>query len=527
MEELQTTNDSLALPSDDLLIYNKLADTIRVNGTRGLKSREEMKKLNMTAAQLAYCVSYWSSNGEGPASGARIMLMDDLCKLMSRSPEAVFLDEICFDDEYIAETFAKVMHRQKHRGDSYTHSVTAADIFSLAARSTRASLPNALPLSELSLFSGRDDETASLRAAAARHTPVYTENGICVAERDVPCRAVKRDSVAVIYCTGESQAERLRDFLTGTYAKTAEVEISLCPTDLLLASLVTSLDEIHISTGKLPKPTLGRYASAYAGYSDLPYLELANAFLTDGVFGPIVLTVNGDKRAVASVCRCARRKKLSVFEDIKLKQKKKKAIAINNLSFSSRLLTPLMTSVSASPLRTAIPRHDPSLLRGSDVIPTASQIFERTKRGITDRVFAASVDLKSSPLPFHSGVYALVAPLIAAAKSGINLKNGELSLSIKASLCFDKDSSACSMAALLGLYRAETELPIPSDTDLHLEVNSSGVCTVTVSLLSSSRVTAELELSAPTVSDFLIGHADRNALPDFEMLRKLISGEDN
>lgn len=527
MEDLQTTSNLTSLPSDDLLVYNKLADFIKINGTRSLRGREEMKALHMTAAQLAYCFAYWSSAGEGPVSGARIMMMDDLCKLLSRSPDAVFLDELCLDDEYIANTFAELIHRKKCRDEDYAHSVTAADIFYLAAMEAKGSLPNAIPMSELSVFSGEDDESAALRASAARHTPVYTKNGICIAERDVPCEATKYNSVAVIYCTDENCTERLTEFLIAAQPTTEKVEIALCRTELLITSLVQSHNEIHISTGKLPKLTAGRYTSAYADYRDLPCLELANAFFTDLVFGPLVLTVKGDRRAVAAACRRARLKNLSVFEDIKLKQKNRKDIPINQLSFSSRLLTPLMTTISASPLKTAIPRHDPSKIREANVIPLASQIYERTKRGITDRVFTASVDLKASPLPFHSGIYTLIAPIMAAAASGINLKNGELAISVKASLCFDGDSSAASTAALLGLYRAETELPIPSAPKLLLDINQTGVCSLTVSIIASARATASLELSSPSVSDFLIEHADENALPDFKMLRKLISGENN
>ena len=523
MDELHTP----PTPSDDLLLYNRLADTIRFYGNQVLRSNEDAKRIYMSLAQLTYCISYYSSSNSKPMSGSQIMFCDDFCRIMSGSPRAVFPEELLLNDEYIADTFAEVMYRHKIASKSYSHGVTAADIFNLSANEIKKTLSPCLSASELSVFGGSDDSEACLHAASAYHLPIQTENGRCIAEKLLSPNFGSATAVAIVYCNAEDGEKRLCDLLTGSAATASRVSVTPSATTEILAELISRHDEIHISTGKLPKTESGRYSPAYANIADVPYLELANAFLTDSVFGHRVLIVSGEKRRVRSFCQRARRQKLSVFEDIKLKQRKKKKAAINDLTVSARLIIPLMTSVSNNPVKAIIPDHDTSRMGEENVIPTASMIYERARLGVKDSVYSATLSVKDSPLPYHSGIYAIVAPLLEAALGGVNLSIGELSMSINASLCFEGGSAGHSIAALLGLYRAQVELPLPSVTDLHIDTNSEGVCQLTVSVHSASVKQATLELANGSVKDFLLENADKNGLPDFEMIRKLVSGDIN
>ena len=170
-------------------------------------------------------------------------------------------------------------------------------------------------------------------------------------------------------------------------------------------------------------------------------------------------------------------------------------------------------------LRVKIPDHDILSHPVSDVIPEAECIYENG----TDHVYSATSEI-SADLPFHSALYTLLSPLLAASERGVNRKNGELSISARISLSFsDESSSAISIAALLGVCKVQTALSLPLE-NVHLELVEGEKAGITATAHSFSDSPAELDLSAENAKSFLLKIANADGIPDFDILERLISG---
>ena len=277
---------------------------------------------------------------------------------------------------------------------------------------------------------------------------------------------------------------------------------------------------MNVST--LPMPQSGTFAAHELINNESVTVRFASAFLTEEVFGERVLVIHGNQIAAKLLCTAAKKCGLSYFDGIRADINPKKVSKVTSSSTVLKLngtLFGILEELSGN-IQIKLPDHKTEGVSAAELIPPSVNLA----RSDTDCVFSARLSPTDSPLPYHSGVYGVLSPLISAASRGVNRKNGEISLSVSASLSFnDEKSIGRSLAFILGLYRAQIELSIPLVGSC-IEFTDGTSSEVTISVHGFSESPASLTLPSESVEGFLCGTADGDLLPNFGIIRELIDG---
>lgn len=519
MEEINTS----PLPEEekvikDLAFYRRVVNSIATVGVNNVYGFEH---LSMSRNQLNYCHSYYLNTYRRVIFAEELMFIDGYCELLRSSPRSIAVDELLLNDGYIAQAYADLMSRRRALVPDYNTHPTVAELLDVTAESVKLKMSPVFRYSELDVFSSDSDRSASLKCLAGGCEPLVCRNGVCVGRKLATKEPRGRHCVAVIYANADSRDDAYAEFLSSNTAMLSSAVIELCKTEDIFARLVDRYDGFSVNTSTLPLPKEGRYANQVLQYNEIFLIELAGAFLTRELFGESAILVSGDKKTVKKLCKLASGLGLSHFNGIQSNEKLKKASSDSSTPVVVKIRSSLYRIIAEldNNRRVKIPDHDITSHLISDVIPEAECIYESG----TDHVYSATNEI-SDALPFHSAIYTLLSPLLAAAERGVNLKNGELSLSARISLSFsDESSSANSIAALLGICKVQTALSIPLE-NTHLELTESEKTGITATVHAFSDSPAALDLSAENAKGFLLSIANPDGIPDFDTLERLISG---
>ena len=172
-----------------------------------------------------------------------------------------------------------------------------------------------------------------------------------------------------------------------------------------------------------------------------------------------------------------------------------------------------------------LPDHDPQTVTAEELIPDAKEIFSNGN----DTFFSSSVSLSSAKLPFHNGFYSTVTPTLYALSQRKDAGVGQLSVSIKASLCFNnKKDAGFSLSALLGLYCAVRRFSIPI-TNLNLSFTEGENAELTVTAHDFSEKRIQDPNNYVDVKQILaesIGICEQKLLKDIDFIEKFYSKDD-
>ena len=438
----------------------------------------DLSPLRMNAHQIEFSRSFIGRKYSRAMMPAELMLIDGYCGSISRSPHSVAMNELLLNDEFIAATYAALMRERHSRHPNSELHPTVKELADLIAAASRSGEANRFPYSELAAFSSFSDDRARLSCLASGCLPICTDDGVCIGKRLTVRQNDSSVSTAVIFAAVGQRPDDLRLFLESPKFVAARVFAEFCPTEDIFARLVDRYDEFHIDTLSLPIPRGRQYGGQPYFGNEVFAAEICEAFFTDTLFGDFAILIHGGHSAVRRLCDLAATLNLSSFNGIycprRSQSSAKKPLPPHVVGIDSRLFRFLPEPCDN--ISVTIPDHRTEETTLSEVMP-----LPRVIRQEGYDLFVTAKGSVSPSLPFHSGYYALLAPA-AVALSHRNSGDGQLSVSVRLSLCFgDKESAGLSLSVLLGVYRAAMELSLPI-TDYCLELTDKDGLGVTATL---------------------------------------------
>ena len=422
--------------------------------------------------------------GRAP-SESELDFLDKFIKSRERLASAHSATSVSTNDVEVAKTLKDLMEKRARLYPDYSRPCTFEEAFLMSGEVTSVGKTQRFSMANHKLFSAESDLLAKLNALLNGFAPKACQSGICVAENQYlpikakEIRSSKRYAVTIAYSANE-------DGLLSFAKKISTSKYSL---------------NRFVSNGSEVFCKICEYSRSLTIDADvLPSFD-----------GYAVVVFSKPKKA-KKIISLAKKCNIEVCSAIKIsKDNRLKVIKEEKEAFSFRSLI-LRGAMGASSKDIKI----------TDQFPTketlsAEKICELPESN--ERVYMTNV-LLNDELSFSQSMSAIISPLVAAAYDGLNTLNSEFSLSINASLPEESDRA---FAALLGLYRAASELGITIESP-HLSITkSSGTLAVALRVHSfKEKNLFSTPLSQDELIKMLVGE---KLVPDFETLRSIINGK--
>ena len=521
-------SDDVSETTPSLSFYRTLEGDLALLSGQQIRNVCGVDKLWMSLAQLSYCCSFCKEIFHRPITAGELMFIDGFCKLLKCSLDSVAPEELLLNEDYIAQTYADIMGKRARLFPEYSEHLSFSDIFSFANILISKENSKGLPFSESRLFSAKNDLEAKLKCLTGGFIPEFEGERVCMGQRvSIEKSVSSKDHCAIIYLSSDRQKEALTEFISSYRGNAGISQITVCRGSEIFSLLVKTYSFFSINTATLPSPKEGIYAEQPSSISEMMFLDAANAFLSDELFGETALVIFGKRTAIRSLCRKAVNAKLPYFNGIQSERNHAKNRKLPKNTSTMKIDSSLFRTLSeiSNNICVKIPTHDLSGVNANGLLPTVEHVYSKVCGKNREDLYTVKLDLSDSALPFHAALLAATMLVITAASNGTNLRNGEYAFSFGADLSFDTQiSSGKALAAILALYRVQTELCI-KDENSYLSYSDNGSFELTLSLRTLTNAPASVSFGDGSIAEFLSKILSEELIPNFEILRKLISGD--
>ena len=434
-----------------------------------------------------------------------------------KSPASLLPQELLVQDAVIAESYADAMKKYAFLTPDYQTPCSMERLFALAGEAVRLEAAPLYSDDAVSVFSAATDDAALADCYAGGLTPLSVNAGQCIGmgeESPFPDAKQKVPMTVAILSPGAAGAEPLGVLLSNAALRKRIVSYSCAPIDQLLPFLIRSrIPGLSVDLSQCPR----LHPSAPMSAEEYRFHLLRRTFLTSEVFGGNVLAVLIANKHLPFLRKLSRGHGFNVCTALRIQKEDLFTLKENGRPCQMLRLS-LLRALTASGHRSiAIPSHTLPAPALSVEKQPAEWLFGHSASPKYACLYRVSVNPFSGAAPFYTALQAVTAAVTAALKDGFHAKNARLCLSIRAELPSDTPKNiGASMATVLGLYRAQTELSL-SDEHSSLSMGAAGTEPVlTVSLWSAGRPDKATAIQAQA-----LGFTDDPAtgLPDFAQIR--------
>jgi len=498
-----------------LMLFNKLS---LLSNNFFDKSPTQMAReasgLALSPSMLAICRSFFGNN---PISEKELYILEAYANAIKSSPAHYSVSSLLVNEPYIAETYGDMMKKYAALYPEYDRPCNVEKMLSLGGEAVCAGLPRRFSSTDIRVSSGKNGAASKIKRYLAGLDDIEVLDGLTVCRRvDAFKFREKTESsmkAAIIYAP--QNEDRLLDFCKSIKCFKPFKITAGAPYEIFLDALY-SFNGIQIIADIIPAP---------ARAMNLPPeyrapISVSDAFFTDKTFGECVIFAVGRTKKIQKLVAEAEKQGLQTSLALQPQNIRLFSVTMPHcpvLKFKSDLLKMMYHAAGES---ATVPKHSPELLPKKSY--GTAKVYESPRK--TDAVYSVSLDLSDSPAPFNETLLAATELIVSAVMDGYLMKNGTSALSVSESLPLSSpEGFGHSLSAILGIYRAVTELGIPME-DVSVEASEEAP-KVTLSLRAFSPKGVE----APTVkipaNSLIYGTLDENFLPNFEILSKYCRGE--
>ena len=318
--------------------------------------------------------------------------------------------------------------------------------------------------------------------------------------------------MAIVYSNDGS--EKLFEFARRASSKRGAVYLNVEKVEDIFNTIRTLSRGLKINADALPciDPV---YENDDAPEDD-PFINISKDLFEDKIFGKHAILIVGKRWFVRPFTALAKQLGLGVCSAITITKAPVFSIKSGKSTLSEMRAGIFDAIDSCTRIKT----------RTSDE-KTSDLLLPKVEKKNCDSSRDESVYFASSPLSsdsFRSALTAVSAPIIYAAMDGYSTRNSALSIAV--SLVGDMgtpDSSSQLFSAVLGVYRAVTELGLPSDAfSVSLEKGQPRITAALHSAPFSKKANISSSLTVDEMLSLLFPVGDE---PKFEVIRDLSNGE--
>ena len=476
------------------------------------KSRSELKAestgLDLSVSMLSLCQSFYRKKA---MSGKELFVLEYIIRNAKRIPTRLTISQLLVNEEYIAQTYRDMMLKYSALAPNYRTPCSISDLMSLASRALRFGHARSYSPSNIVLTSGKSDEASRINDIILGRSSIKAENGFSVCERTDGIKVSQKHpnscSVAIIYNTGDDG--KLEEFFKDRKNLNGTSVAFACEPEMIFDKLIDKFSGIEINADDIPFLDV---------LPQLPFesrvtVNTSLAMFTDRLFGKTAVVLAAKKSKLKKIVKRAKQQGLSVCSAInptraralKIVSKKQEVLKFD-LDFIRGLCNNFVCHAK-------IPHHDPMLCKFTGGV---KRIFENNENA----VYSIETDLSCAP--YHQALYSATSLILSAALDGYDLTKGEMVLSVNAVLPMSSDEDiGQSVAAIAGLYRAESELCVSEENSC---ISVGDESKLTLSLRAYSNKRNKLEENDTLGSEILLATLEENYIPDFKKIREFIFG---
>ena len=438
-------------------------------------------------------------------------MLNYIAASLKRSPANCSIGSLLVNEPYIAETYKDMMSKRSVLDADYKVPCNIERLLSLGTDAVSYGTPRSYSPTDLSLFSGNDSVAKRLNCAFKGYFPAEDSTSVYL-RQDMPKRSsikMRACQTAIIYTRDTEKAETLENFFKLPASTYGVVDAFACHSEKLFERLLATNTAFTINADALPEVNI--LPNMPKEYRAL--IKASLAFFDRVVFGNTAVVITATAPRLGKICELANAEGLSICRAVSFKGAKNVTVTAQGKAVSTLGVT-LLSSIRDMIVHSAqIPWHSPDKLNKETAIEA---VYEDAKG--ENAVYRTTINISSSPAPYHDALYAAAGLILRAVADGFDLKDGNMRFSVCASLSLgDPKSIGKAVAAILGLYRVETEFCLAEENSA-VEY-SEEESTITLHLRAHSTQRRKKSNDYSSIDPILFSELDENGLPSFEDLR--------
>ena len=509
-------SEEIILSPRERRILNLLADINKLAVNFASKTRSELAHdavgTDISTSTLSIAQAFSKST---PLTDKDLFLLRDISRAIKSNPALRSIVSLSVNEEYIAETYRDMMSKRAVIEPDYKIPCNISRLLSLGSEA--CSFCTSRSYSPCNAFVFPEKDSAAKRINAALNGYFPTESDSVYIKKDEPTRKKRRISscgAVIIYTREVEKISELEDFFSKSDATNGVTDAFSCAPEEIFTRILKYGAGVSLNADLLPNVNI---------LKDLPseyraLIKTSLAFFDKVIFGNTATVIIAKKSKLDKISALAKARGLSVCHAISFKSQNDVSVMANGKPAAKLGISMINAMRDMVGHSAEIVSHDPSKLQRSLSI---EKIFE-DKNG-NCAVYKTTFNVSRSSAPYHEAVYAALGLVAKATADGFLLNSSEFSFSANASLSLtDAKSTGSAVAAILGLYRTETELMIPNVNSSIERSNNDSKMTVYLKSHSIKRSDALNEITS--IEPLIFSDLDENCLPDLENLKKFFCG---
>ena len=499
----------------DILTARKIAEELYTASTDRLR---EFSKTPGIFLSLPALIGLQRLQGCRISAG-ELLVLNGLARSFSSSPESYAAGSVISSDRHIADTLADMMSKYAFLYPDYSAPCTAQKAFEIGGEAVAYGKVKSFSMSDTALFSSSSDELAKLEAALGGFDPKYCQNGICMGEnlyihKEKHLRLGKSYSVSFAFLKENADFDNLLSFAGDVSAENSVVSAFASKRSDLLGLFCDRSKRFLIMAEGIPgDPFINEDPELTE--SEKIFISTLKFFFENDPNGYAIAIISKPRSSSKTRLEAlAEKHGIEIFHPIEITKFPRISVLSKGKTVSSLPSSVLRTISKSEALKVEIPSQSTSTS-----LPEVN-IYEHNQG--EERLYTACVPL-SDGTSFADIINAVALTIIEAAYKGYNTKNSEISIAINAKIFMSSESVGSSYAAILGVYRAITEMGLSVDSSSLSLTNIDPSVSVALKVRAFKEPVSTKSRFSP--HELLISLTNDIGIPDFSDLLALINGQ--
>ncbi len=503
----------------DILTARKIADELFDASNGRIKEISTMPEVSLSVSSLSGIQGFINSYAKSKIGAEEILLLNGLASALASSLKYYAAGGITTNEKHVADTIADMMAKYAFLYPDYSAPCTVEQVLKICGEAISYGKTRSFSMGEHSLLSSRSDELSALNAILKGLDVKHCKNGICIAtdrysRKSKGFRNGKRYSVSFAYLKEGASFDNLIAFANDIALSKNTVSAFAANENELFLGLCERSKKLSLIAEKIPVATFIDEASDFTESEKIFYSISEFLFNRNPQKCAIAIISKPKKSSQKRLNALALKHGIEVYHPIEITKEPRVTVCSANKTLASLSSDIFRLVMRPQILDVGIPIQSKSVA----YIPVekAYNVNETA-----ESVYMASILLYDNRESFGNCISAILSPFISAAYDGLNTKNSTFSVAL--SLKLSISDAGGSYAALLGIYRAITELGVTvEDSSVSLTDGEPSLSVALKAQTFGDITTLSTDLSPKDLFAFL---AKEEKLPDFSAFLALINGQ--
>lgn len=503
----------------DILTAKTIADELLTAPLERIKEFSNMPGVSLSISSLSGLQGFINSYSKSKIGVEEIIFLNGLASAFAASSKYYAAGSITTNEKHIADTISDMMAKYAFLYPNYSAPCTLEQAFKLCGEATAYGKVRHFSMGEHSLFSSDSDQLAMLNAALNGFDLKHCQNGICIAadrysRKLKGIRSNKKYSVSFAYLKNDSSFDNLRSFAKDVAIAKSTVSAFAAKENELFLGICERSKKLSIIANKIPMLPFINEDAEFTESEKIFYSLSEFFFNRDPKKCAIAIVSNPKRSSKKRLNKLAQKYGIEIYHPIEITKEPRITVCSSKITIASISFDILRLVMRPQILDVCIPDQS------EKVAYTPSEKAYCSKE-TAEAVYTSSTSFDNVSEYFLNSISAILSPFISAAYDGLNTQNSTFSIAL--SLRLSLNNLEGSYAALLGIYRAITEMGVIVESSSVSLTDGEPSLSVALKAQTFGEITTlSTDLSPKDLFAFL---AKNEKMPDFSAFLALINGQ--